>query len=61
VETDDPFDMVCNVAIDELPYDTPKAAYVAFELPEDPTVVAATFTNTLKFVVKVCRSRRRVQ
>ena len=54
VETDEDFQQVCSVSIDSLPYDTPKAAYVAYALPADPSSVSATFSNTLKFLVKDC-------
>eukprot|EP00123_Amoebidium_parasiticum_P005946 comp17018_c0_seq1/m.15702 comp17018_c0_seq1/g.15702 ORF comp17018_c0_seq1/g.15702 comp17018_c0_seq1/m.15702 type:complete len:883 (-) comp17018_c0_seq1:539-3187(-) len=53
-ETDGHFQEVCKVAVDSLPFNTTKSTYVAFTLPDDPTDVSATFTNTLKFLVKDC-------
>ncbi|KNC74423.1 hypothetical protein SARC_13027, partial [Sphaeroforma arctica JP610] len=54
VEGDGEFEQVCSIDIPVLAYDDLQIAYVAMNLPEDPTVVAGTFTNTLKFNVLDC-------
>jgi len=54
METGDEMEVLSCVPCPKLVYDTPGTTYACVGLSEDPTAVAASFSCTLKFVVKDC-------
>jgi len=54
LETADGFEVLRCLPAVSLPYDKPGTAYTVVGMPEDPTVVTATFSCVMKFIVKDC-------
>lgn len=54
MEPPEEFEVVCQVPCPKLKYNVPGTTYTCVKLPDDPTSVTGTFTNTLKFTVKDC-------
>ncbi|KAH6922665.1 hypothetical protein HPB50_017474 [Hyalomma asiaticum] len=55
VEPAEGFHVIAEVSCSKLAYNVPGTAYVCLEMElEDPLLVAGTFSNTLKYLVKDC-------
>ncbi|XP_076343062.1 coatomer subunit gamma-2-like isoform X2 [Tachypleus tridentatus] len=54
VEPSEGFELVCNVPCSKLPYNVTGTTYTCLRLPDDAIMVAGTFSNTLKYLVKDC-------
>ncbi len=54
METGDGFETACYVPAPSLKFNQPGVTYTCVTMPEDPTGVTGSFTNTLKFIVKDC-------
>ena len=54
METGDAFEVVKYIPAASLVYDGPGTTYTLVRIPDDPTQATATFSCTLKFVVKDC-------
>ncbi|XP_077992348.1 coatomer subunit gamma-2-like [Glandiceps talaboti] len=54
MEPSDGFEVLCYVPAPVLKYNSPGTSYTCVKLPDDPSCVTATFSNTMKFVVKDC-------
>ncbi|XP_070557647.1 coatomer subunit gamma-2-like [Ptychodera flava] len=54
MDTSDDFEVLCYVPAPVLKYNTPGTTYTCVKLPEDPISVTASFSNTMKFIVKDC-------
>lgn len=51
-QEDEEFEVLKNIPIASLAFNTPASTYIILRLPEDVSLLATSFTNTLKFVVK---------
>ncbi|XP_064487269.1 coatomer subunit gamma-2-like isoform X2 [Ornithodoros turicata] len=55
IEPSEGFELVTEVRCPVLTYNVPATTYVCFRLPQDdPLLVAGTFANTMKYLVKDC-------
>ena len=54
METGDSFEVIKYIPAASLPYDVPGTCYTLVKIPEDPTQATATFSCTMKFIVKDC-------
>lgn len=53
-EAPEGFQVLCQVPYPKLSYNSMGSTYTMLALPDDPTAIVGTFSNTLKFKVKDC-------